>query len=449
MSEERKIKPERLAILGGGIAGLAVALYAKRSGLPFTLYEASERLGGNAATLRNGDFLFDTGAHRFHDKDPGATAEVLALLSEDLDRLRVPSLIYWRGKHIDFPFLPWNLLKSLGPAAFSASAVQALAARLKDDRAAGDFDSYARRAYGDGIAERFLLNYSEKLWGLPCRLLADGVSGERVKGLTLRTVLLEAVAGRKAGTRHVDGAFFYPRRGIGEIADRLAAACGRESLRTGAAATKVIRDASRILAVETSRGETIAADAVASSVPLPDLVRMLSPAPPADILRHASRLRFRRLVLVALFLERESATRAATLYFPDREFPFTRVYEPRNRSPLMAPAGRTSLVAEIPCWEDDETWRAEDGVLIERTAGPLKRAGWVGNGDIIGADVRRLACAYPVLERGAGPSRDAVLSYLGTFRNLRLSGRAGRFAYSWIHDQLRAGREVVRDFAAS
>ena len=44
-----------------------------------------------------------------------------------------------------------NLLKSLGPSTFIASGLQALAARLRRGRAADDFESFARRAYG-GLA---------------------------------------------------------------------------------------------------------------------------------------------------------------------------------------------------------------------------------------------------------------------------------------------------------
>ena len=60
----------KISILGGGPAGLAVAHYAKKSSLSFDLYEASEETGGNCRTIINGDFRFDTGAHRLHGKDP-------------------------------------------------------------------------------------------------------------------------------------------------------------------------------------------------------------------------------------------------------------------------------------------------------------------------------------------------------------------------------------------
>ena len=63
-------------ILGAGSAGLAVGYYAKKKGLPFTIYEASNRIGGNAITLKYGDFRLDSGAHRFHDRNRETTSHI-------------------------------------------------------------------------------------------------------------------------------------------------------------------------------------------------------------------------------------------------------------------------------------------------------------------------------------------------------------------------------------
>ena len=68
-----------LTILGGGPAGLGLAFYAHRAGMPFVLVEASSELGGMCRTFRSGEHLYDCGAHRFHDRDPEITKDVLAL----------------------------------------------------------------------------------------------------------------------------------------------------------------------------------------------------------------------------------------------------------------------------------------------------------------------------------------------------------------------------------
>ena len=57
------IRPQRVAIIGGGISGLAAA-YLLSPHHAVTLYEAAPRLGGHARTVmagRNGDQPVDTG----------------------------------------------------------------------------------------------------------------------------------------------------------------------------------------------------------------------------------------------------------------------------------------------------------------------------------------------------------------------------------------------------
>jgi len=51
----------KVAIIGGGIAGLSAAYELQKSGAEFTLFEASDRLGGVIRTERVGDFLMEAG----------------------------------------------------------------------------------------------------------------------------------------------------------------------------------------------------------------------------------------------------------------------------------------------------------------------------------------------------------------------------------------------------
>lgn len=104
----------RIIILGGGVAGRSVGYYAKIAGIPFSLYEKSGRIGGNCITLRHGDFLFDSGAHRIHNTNPQITRDIQDLLGKDLMRVEAPSRIFHQGKFIDFPLSPLNLLLKLG-----------------------------------------------------------------------------------------------------------------------------------------------------------------------------------------------------------------------------------------------------------------------------------------------------------------------------------------------
>jgi len=55
----------RIAVIGAGLAGLVVALRRSRANDRVTLYEASERLGGQLHTERTDGYTIEHGAEGF------------------------------------------------------------------------------------------------------------------------------------------------------------------------------------------------------------------------------------------------------------------------------------------------------------------------------------------------------------------------------------------------
>ncbi len=436
--------PFALSILGGGIAGLSAGHFAGKSGLPFKIYEARETVGGNCRTHEHEGFLFDSGAHRFHDKDPMMTQVLRDLLGDELEEVRAPSQIYHDGRFIDFPLSPLNLVRKLGAGTLTKAAFELARARLSRRGQGDDFEAFALRTYGRTIAELFLLGYSRKLWGMPPDRLSPVISGGRLKGLTISAFLFEAFGRNRKRTRHLDGSFYYPRHGIRLIPERLAESCGRENILTGSRITRVFHDARRIRAVEVNGRERVATTGgVINTLPLSVFLGLLDPVPPPEVLAPAGRLRFRDLVLVALFLDRPSLSKNASIYFPDAGLPFARLYEPKNRSRFMAPQDRTAVVVECPCFRDDAVWSAPDGRLVDTVRGHLARLGLIREPEVLGGTVARLEYAYPVIERGTEAKTRKIFGYLERFENLRSSGRVALFEYIHIHDIMRIGQEIV------
>ena len=184
-------KLPNITILGGGPAGLSAGYFASKHQLPFKIYEAQERTGGNAITLQHGEFRFDSGAHRFHDKSPSMTRELQNLLGSDLHKVEAPSQIYHDGKFIGFPLSLFDLTMKLGPATILKAGLELILARLRGKDGDGSFESFSNRMYGKTLARLFLLNYSEKLWGKPSALLSPHISGRRLKGLDLATCAID------------------------------------------------------------------------------------------------------------------------------------------------------------------------------------------------------------------------------------------------------------------
>lgn len=432
-------------ILGAGPAGLAAGFYLTRSGHSVTLLEAADEPGGYARTFAHGPFRYDAGAHRFHDKDAEITRDVLELMGDEMLKVHAPSQICWHGRFLDFPLAPGNLVRKIGLGTLLRAGVDLARARLQGAAVESeDFAQNAYRRYGKTIADAFLIGYSEKLWGVSADKLAIDVSGGRLKGLRVRTMISELLRGMEAKSEHLDGSFYYPRGGYGKIAERLAEEIGNEKILTSRKITTLKHDGKQIVSVELANGERFTPERVVNSLAPALTLKLLDPAPPQELIEKAESLKFRDLILVALILDRQRVSRNASIYFPSPDLPFTRLYEPKNRSIELAPPRQTCVVVEIPCYASDKMWTLTDFDLTNLVGDKLAELKLITPSEILESRVHRLRAAYPVLEMG----REAVVSelrdYLSRFVNLYTVGRAGRFEYTHVHDLLRQGKELAR-----
>lgn len=318
--------------------------------------------------------------------------------------------------------------------------------RLNNGKRENSFESFALKTYGKTIAKLFLLNYSEKLWGLPCSELSPNVAGKRMKGLCFKTFWKEIFDVEKEKTQHLEGSFYYPNYGIGTIMHKLADACGKEKIFTNSIITKVIHNHNRVIAVDINHKERIPVDFLISTIPLSHFLTMLEPSPPDDVLMLANSLCYQDVKLIALFLNKKSIINASSLYFPEQSIPFTRICEPKNRNKYMSPEDRTSVVIEIPYKKGDCFDRMQDNDLIEMVISRIIAMGWIRKEDIIDTCVEEMHEAYPVLEKGIEKKLEKIFDFLKTFYNLRLLGRVGKFVYAHLHDTMRYGKEIIDDY---
>ena len=446
MDSPRSIEPEcstaecSTAILGGGPAGLAVGYYLSKLGIQSHIVEAESTVGGACRTMEFAGVRYDLGAHRLHNVFPEVTQELRGLLGHDLAMVNVPSHIYHNDKPVPFPPSPLGLVRALGFWKVARSIAPLL---TRTSRAADNFRDDAVSKYGRCVAESFLINFSEKLWGLPAEQLSVAVSGKRLQGLDARTAL-SGLLGRKHG-EHLDGAFFYPRRGFGQITDALAAHI--RHIHTEARVAKLLHANRRISEVVLSDGRRFSAQTVVCSLPVSSLVRMLDPEPPQSILDLASTLRFRSVRLAIWVVKVSSVSRSASLYFPRADVPFTRIYEPKRRSAAMAPADRTCLVVEYPVSERDPIDTLPRDAFLAMSREALLSTRLVSEDSLLEGTEQKIPNAYPVLDVGAANRLTPVEAYLQRFTNLHRIGRTACFEYTHLHDLMRAGRRLAESLA--
>src|SRR4051794_11412642 len=186
---------KRIAIIGGGIAGLSAAFYlekARRAGanLQWVLFEKSDRLGGVIETERRDGFVIEAGPDSFLSIKPDASrlCQELALgdqLIPSNDATR-KTYILVKGKLVPIPhglefIVPTRVWPMITTPLFSFStklrmAVELFSSARKDasDESVGDF---VRRHFGQEMVDRV------------AEPLLAGVYGGNAERLSIRAVL--------------------------------------------------------------------------------------------------------------------------------------------------------------------------------------------------------------------------------------------------------------------
>jgi protoporphyrinogen oxidase len=444
-------------VLGAGFAGLAAAHTLAAAGRETLVLEAGPAVGGLSRTEIFGEFRFDLGGHRFFTHDREVADLVAELMGDELIDVPRSSKILLRGRYVDYPLRPLNALAALGPGTALRVLADWAVEQLRGGRGSRpevSLEDWVVRRFGRTLFTIYFKEYSEKVWGLPCERISVGWVAKRIEGLSLGRAVRDAFTREHRGTvASLVDRFAYPRLGIGRVGERFARELpphGRVLCDTPV--TRVRHEAGRVREVlaETPGGErAFAADAVISTIPLPALARLLDPPPSPEVLRAATSLGFRDLLLVAIAVDRPFVTDQTWIYLPDRSIPFGRIHEPKNWSAAMAPPEQSLVVAEYFCFRGDETWEAPDDQLEELTVRGLEQLGFLRRAQVVGARVVRVPAAYPLFEVGYERHAAAVREGLVRTGGLFFAGRSGCFAYQNMDHAIRSGIDTARQLLAA
>jgi oxygen-dependent protoporphyrinogen oxidase len=297
-----------VAIVGGGIAGLATAeallARGRERGVPVrpTILEAGPRAGGVIATERTDGFVIEAGPDCFITDKPWGVALCRRLgLEAELvgTNAACRRSFILRGRRL----LPvpegFQLLAPSRLGAFAASPVLGPVGKLRaaldlllprgEPRADESLASFVRRRFGAQALERLAQPLLAGVYGADPERLSLRATMPRFLDLERehRSVILGLMRGRRqrGSARGVSGAryslFVTPRRGMASIVERLEQSlpAGTVRLRTRIAALEAgpIDPRRRRFTLRPDRGAAIDAHAVVLALHGPDAATLLSP----------------------------------------------------------------------------------------------------------------------------------------------------------------------------
>ncbi len=395
--------------------------------------EAEEVVGGLAGSFEVAGIRVDHGSHRLHQSvGAGLRRELEELLGDDLQRRPRHGRLRLGDRWVEFPLRPGDLARRLPPRFALGAARDVLAAPFR--RQHGDsFSEVVRAGLGPTMLAWFYGPYARKLWGAEGSELAGELARRRIGGRS-PSRLLRRISTDRERSRW----FLYPRRGFGQICEALADAAVQAGveIHLGSRVGSVGPDSGRVVS---SDGRSWEAGAVWSTLPVTQLVHMVDPPADQAVLRVASSLGHRAMVLVYLVLGRSRYTDHDAHYFPALGNPVSRLSEPKNyRESAEDPEDRTVLCAEIPCSEGDEVWGADEGELARLVADALTAEG-LDDPKPSGVEVRRIPRAYPVYRIGFEQHLEDVESWIRDRQRLLTLGRQGLFVADNTHHVLEMG----------
>ncbi|HSU72817.1 MAG TPA: FAD-dependent oxidoreductase [Candidatus Binatia bacterium] len=422
-------------ILGAGVSGLYTGFrLAEKGNQRVTLIEKTASVGGMAKSLPHGEFTLDFGPHKIYSVLPGIIEEYQRVMDHTMITIKKKNSIFLQGKRIQFPINPLKAPFQISPWSIVKCGFGFLGASVKKwvaPKPIKTYEDYFLAGFGKPSYDLLFRDLALKVWGNP-KTLTEELARKRVPVPSLITLATSAFRNKPTLSAKY---FLSPPGGSGTIGETLKGKIeklgGNILLETQP--TKIAVKDNRVVAVDYTRGakkSTIKSpDYVVSTIHVLDALDLMHPAPPQQVLDAAHALKWRGLVLVFLFFDRERVLDDNWIFFPEKKFIFNRVSEPKLQSPKVAPAGKTYLIAEVTLDPNDPLFN-DDERVTERVLADLEMARIISRKDVRETLVKKARRIYPVYDLDYREHLVTVLRWLDTIENFFTIGRPGLFNYN-------------------
>lgn len=435
---------QKVICIGAGPAGLTAAyLLSKKDYNCLVLEKDADYVGGISRTVCHKGFRVDIGGHRFFSKSAQVEALWDEILGDDFIKRPRKSRIFYQKKFFSYPLKPFEALFKLGLFETIRVIFSYLWIKCFPIKKVKSFEDWVSNQFGRRLFQIFFKTYTEKVWGMSCQKISSDWAAQRIKGLSVKSLLLDAFTFSKkknkgdAIIKTLIDSFRYPRLGPGmmwEAAAKKITDLGN-SIHLDAAVIKLQQgkdDLWQVTYLQNGQKHQTTATSLISSMPVRELIHALDASVPQNIIDAANALNYRDFLIVALVIDEIGNFDDNWIYIHDSSVKVGRIQNFRSWSADLIPEEKANCYGmEYFCFENDGLWQMSDEQLIQLAKKEVIQIGLVDESLIREGFVIRQAKAYPVYDENYKENVSIIRDYLERhFKGLHLVGRNGMHKYN-------------------
>lgn len=424
-----------IVVLGTGMAGFGAARRLQEEGIKPIMYDKNSYYGGHTMSFRyDSGFVFDIGPHISFTKDE----RIQELFADSVDQLYETIQInlnnYWRGH---WPQHPVQLHLHVLPEDVIVKVIaDFVEERQKPEKPVKNYADWLVASFGATFAELFPMQYTRKYHLTTAENMSTDWLGPRIYRPTLEEVLRGALSASSPNIHYITH-FRYPK--AGGFVSYLQKFVPLGDIRLNHELVSIDPKAGRLTF---ANGIQTDYDALISSVPLPDLIRMIGGAP-RDVLDASRKLACSSCVLVNIGVDRDDLSQAHMSYFYDEDICFTRLGFPHMLSENNAPKGMGSIQAEVYFSDKYKPFTGSPRDWIQPVVNDLRRCGLLRDSDqVVFSDAMYLPYANIIFDLDRAAALKTVHGYLDDV-GIAYCGRYGDWGYMWTDESFKSGEAAA------
>ncbi|MEM9653576.1 MAG: NAD(P)-binding protein [Actinomycetota bacterium] len=422
-------------ILGSGMAAWGATNRLRAEGIEPRLFDKNTFAGGHTATFENQGFYFDDGPHISFTSVERMQTVFSDAVDGEYEILRADVDNWYEGAWVVHPAIA-NLYGL--PTELVAKIIEDFVevGTKPTPEVFSNYHEWLLAAYGQTFADKFPAAYGRKYHTVDPKLMNTSWLGPRLYRADLGELIRGALA-PSPGKQHYVDTFRYPKRnGFVEYLRKFHAGADLHLGHQAVAIDPVEKT------VRFGNDAVESYERLISSVPLPELIKML-PAPP-DIAEAAAKLSCSQCVVVNFGVARNDLSPCHWRYVYDEDIRTVRMSFPHMFSTSTVPDGHGAVQVEV--YYSDKykplDHRPEDE--IEPVRQELIRMGILREDDTyLVAEARYIPYANVIFDLDSGPSTEAVHGYLDDI-GIEYCGRYGDWAYIWTDESYLSGENAVQ-----